>query len=229
MSEKRKFVKERKEKEVIFYLVSESTGSFEGNVWFVNNSDEILDEVRSDCGGFATFDDEVATMEMPNPMVYENVQPSEAVLIDTYNAMFDSDFMVCFGVAITSPSFGKNKSYSSGMSKGGNSDAVIHWKPLPEEIPDPDNPNKLLAPEKAAAEYMKRTGCFLDKSVSLNRGDLRMDYAAKRLAPSGVLLEKPSHREGKVIEYEFSEESGTVLFRTCDFEKACVFIETLRK
>jgi hypothetical protein len=57
---------------------------------------------------------------------------------------------------------------------------------------------------------------------------LKMDYAADRLAPSGLLLEKNYYRNKSVTEYVFSEMSGELVFRTCVYLKACVFVETLK-
>ena len=223
MTKDRKFPTNLRSKEHVFYFMSEGIDHFSGNVWFVNNSDETLTEVHSACGGFFSDDDDTIIMSTaPNPAVFKAVKPQEAVHIDHYDSFSDDGFLIEYAVDITAPSFEKK------LFKDSSLNATLLWTPLPQQLYDPDNPDELLSPEKAAADYMKRTGRSLDKKISLNRGDLLMDYAAKRLAPSGVIMEKCCHHDGNVTEYKFSDESGNLLFRTCVFLQACLFVESLR-
>ncbi|PHR59899.1 MAG: hypothetical protein COA47_08955 [Robiginitomaculum sp.] len=226
----RKFPETLRDAENIFYLQLQSIDMLEGDIWFVNNSDETLLEVSNSSGGFAGGTDgdveDIVTMSTPKPTVYKDVKPKEAVRIDTYNEIFDGDFYIEFGAEITSPSFGK-KHLKGELLKGGDPNATLLWTELPE-MPNPDDAAELLSPEKAANDYVDRSGQYLDKSISLNRGDLRADYAAKRLAPSGLLLEKTNHRNGRLTEYKFSDDGGKTIFHTYDFMRACLFIEALR-
>ena len=214
MTTDRKFPEELRDPENIFYLESEGC-----HIWFVNNSDETLTKVSSSSGGFADADDESITMEGKNPKVYKDVKPKEAVLVDKYDMFFDGDFMIEFAVDVTAPSFGQ-KQFKSELKKGGSPNATLLWKDLPKEV---------SPPEKSAQDYIEQSGNYLDKSINLNRGDLTQDYASKRLASSGLQLQKAKHRNGTVTEYKFSDVNGNVIFQTCEFERACVFVETLKK
>lgn len=227
----RKFPEKLRDSENIFYLQYESNRMGEGDIWFVNNSDKTLLEVSNASGGFAGGTDggvdDLVTMSVPKPTAYENVKPKEAVLIDRYNEVYDGDFYIEFAVDVTSPSFGK-KHFASEVLKGGDPNATLLWVELPE-MPSPDNAQRLMPPKKAANDYMSKSGRYLDKSINLNRGDLRADHAAKRLAPSGLLLEKPEHRNGRVTEYKFTDAADEIVFHTFDFERACQFVETLKR
>jgi len=233
----RKSLEELRSKEHIFYLMSERRVGAQWSprdiwffdVWFVNNSGEILTEVANSSGGYETVDDEVITMTTLHPKVYKDVKPKEAVLISRYDEMYDSDSVIEFAADVTALSFGKQR-FSGECTKGVVPDATLLWKPLPQEIHDPDNPGELLSPEKAASDYKKKTGrCLvLNRFTTLNLGDLREEYAVERLAPSGVQLEKESHRSGRVTEYRFKDEVGNLLFRTCDLKRAGAFVNAMK-
>ena len=220
MEKSRRYPEYLRSEDELFYL--------EGNydVWFVNNTNEVLTKVTTNSGGCITADDDVVTLA-PNSLIYEDVKPKEAVQIDELD-MYIADFIIEFSVDVAAPSFGR-LSLRSGAEKGGNTGATLLWKPLPPDTCDPENPSELLAPEKAASDYMEMTGNYLDKSIFLNRGDLKMDYAARRLAPSGVVLKKFLHRNGRITEYLFTDIERTHIYRTCNYEKACLFVEGLRK
>ena len=230
MANDRKFTEYLRSDEHVFYLMPEPiAGSIEVEIWFVNNSDEVLKEVYSSSGGFATVDDDdVAPMSTPKATKYKDVQPKEAVLIDRYDPIFDGDFLIQFGVCVTAPSFG-TKEFNSEPQKGGAPSATLHWKPLPPELTDPERIEAFGSPEEAALSYVERTGRYLDKMVSLNSGDLRMDYAAKRLAPTGLSLDKKHYRGGSITVFIFRDESENVVFQTCELRKAAEFVNNLKK
>ena len=230
MTERRKYPDDLRDEEHVFYLMTEEIeDSIEKNIWFVNNSDEILQEIYNTSGGFATVDDGVISMtaKEDNPR-FKNVKPKEAVLIDLYDPIFDGDFVIQFCETITADSFG-TKEFCSQSRKGGLPNATLHWKPLPPESIDPENPGEMLSPEKAAFDYVERTGRYLEKSVSLNSGDLRMGYAHDRLAPTGLLLEREYFRNGDVIVFKFKDRSRAVVFQTCVLSKASEFVRNLKK
>ena len=226
----RKFLNKLRSDEHVFYLTPEQIeGSIEAEIWFVNNSDEVLTEVFNSSGGFASVsDDYAASMSTTSEVTkYKDVQPQEAVLIDIYDPILDGDFLLQFGVCVTAPTLG-TKEFNSEPQKGRVPSATLHWKPLPAELTDPDQTEAFRAPEEAALGYVKRTGRYLDKLVSLNSGDLRMDYAAKRLAPTGLSLEKKYYRGGSITAFIFSDESGKVIYQTCELTKASEFTKNLK-
>lgn len=162
MTERRKYPDDLRDKEHIFYLMTEEIeDSIEKNVWFVNNSKETLNEVYNTSGGFTTADDVVIPMtHREDNERLKNVKPGEAVLIDLYDPIFDGDFVIEFCVTITADSFGTKK-FCTESCKGGNPNGTFHWKSLPPDSVDPENPDEQLSPEKAALDYVHRTGRFL--------------------------------------------------------------------
>ena len=73
-----------------YALITESFGAFDTLLYFVNCSDDVLRKIKSSKGGFITLDDTVASLEGKED-AYRNVLPGEAVLVDKYNAVYDSD------------------------------------------------------------------------------------------------------------------------------------------
>jgi hypothetical protein len=125
----RKYLKDLEDDENIFYLMSESDDGLIWDVWFVNNSNEVLTSVSNSSGGFATVDDDVIPMTTVDAHIYRNVQPKEAVLIDEYDVHFDGDFMITFGADVTASSFG-SRHFSARLKKGEIPNAVLYKKPL---------------------------------------------------------------------------------------------------
>jgi len=98
---KRRFPAKIADSDGLFYLTSWGGQEYENDVWFVNNSDETLDYVRPSSGGFATSDDDVIPMIQSRDTVeYRDVEPGEAVKIDAYHIVYDSDFAISFGVDV---------------------------------------------------------------------------------------------------------------------------------
>lgn len=225
MKHKRSFPEALKSKEHIFYIFSESGDQLEHDVWFVNNSDEVLSEVRGTSGGFETADDEVAN-RAPSIAAYNDVRPGEAVVIDMYHEIYDSDFVMQIGVEIVSPALGK-LTLSSDLTKNQVQEATLYWKPLPREM-RLYGFLKLVSPGKIAENYKRRSGKSLDKSVSFNIGDLVQEYAARRLKSSGLQLEKSMFRDGRVTFFQFSDETGRAVFHTTIPKRAIAFINGIK-
>jgi hypothetical protein len=230
MEAKRKFIKDRRDAEQVFYLTVGGTTNGkvpESIVWFVNNSEETLDSVENASGGFATFDDEVATMTLNSPKVYRDVRPGEAVAVDTHDVMFDGDFLVQFGVTIVSPSLG-HLTLEGTLDKGGHPNETLAWKPLPPEMYDDENEGEFISPEKVAATYIQQTGNFLPKTVFINYGDLMHGYASDRLEPSGLHLKETLYHGGAATHFEFFDRADALVFQTCDPDTAYEFICALK-
>jgi hypothetical protein len=95
-----------------------------GDVYFVNNSGETLDSVSSGSCGMQTVDDDVVSVGGP-ACSYENVKPGEAVKVESYHAVLDSDFLMQLDVGVSSPSKGR-VAYRC-WAKGGVTSVVLLW------------------------------------------------------------------------------------------------------
>lgn len=99
----------------------------DGNsLYFINNTEEILDSVSVSTGGFQTCDDVVLTVSSEEDYFYENVMPNEAVKIEEYHPIFDSDFIFEVVVIVKSKNEG-NLIIKSPPEKGGVKEAVLLW------------------------------------------------------------------------------------------------------
>ena len=89
-------------------LIDNSSGvSSKSNLYFVNESDEILDTVSISSGGFFTIDSETPVSVGGNDLTYENVLPNEAVLIESYDNFYDLDYVLGVTLYIQSDKLGK--------------------------------------------------------------------------------------------------------------------------
>lgn len=227
MEMKRRFPTEIADSEKIFYLTCWSGQEYENDIWFVNNSDETLDYVRPSSGGFATSDDDIIPMTQSRDRVeYRDVKPGEAVKIDTYHIVYDSDFVISFGVDVKCPSLGE-RHFSSGLEKGNPPEVGLFWKPLPEEIKDPDDPDALIDPAKVAEAYRISSGRSLAANAFFNRGNLLYGVSGP-LETCGLQLVNQSLRDEHVTNYRFLNEGGVEVFRTMDLDRAMAFVRSLK-
>jgi hypothetical protein len=226
---RRRFPEKVSDPERIFYLECyESSRPFVSNVWFVNNSEETLDYVRPSSGGFATSDDDVIHMSPnPNRVEFKDVKPGEAVLIDVYDRFFDGDFVISWGVELKSPSLGERR-FSSGATKGSTPEMGLFWKPLPEEIKNPDDPEKLVDPAKVAEAYRRRSGMGLPANIYLNKGNLLYGDNLEVLDICGLQSVTTKLQDGHVTDYRFLDGNGDDVFRTLDLGRAIAFVRGLK-
>lgn len=99
----------------------------DGNdLYFVNDSDEVLEYVKAGIGGFITCGDDIGAISGGDGYLYEKVMPNEAVRIDTYDIMMDSDFVLQPSVEIGSGPLGKRE-FLGRPSKGGFKNEVLAW------------------------------------------------------------------------------------------------------
>lgn len=107
----------------LYFLVSENN-----ELYFVNYSNDILTEVSSTAGGIWTVDedcDELVPVGGP-AYKYESVQPKEAVKIEQYDPMSDSDFIMQVKVTVSHPSLGE-KVFRAGKKGGISKEVVLLW------------------------------------------------------------------------------------------------------
>lgn len=74
-------------------------------VYFVNNTDETLNSVSTSTNGFVTCDDEVAPVSSEG-YEYQNILPKEAIKIEEFDEVLDSDFSFQLSLKINSPRHG---------------------------------------------------------------------------------------------------------------------------
>ncbi len=98
------------------------------DLYLVNDSDEILEEVTSSRGGPVTLDDEPVTPDGSNTdYSYDDVKPREAVKVDEFDPTIDSDLWLETSVIIESTKRGL-MSFLSPTEKGGcKGDVVLLW------------------------------------------------------------------------------------------------------
>ena len=229
MEMKRRFLTELANPEKVFYLTCfAGQNAFQEEVFFVNNSDEKLDYVRPASGGFATSDDEVIPMnQKPDSIVYRDVQPNEAVMIDVYNSIFDGDFVISWGVELKSPSLGEQY-FGSDHIKGEAPNITLHWKPLPEEMENSDDPKELIDPAKVAETYKQSSGLSLPSNVEYNKGSLLYHINMGFLNTCDLHFVKESLRDGKAANYRFLDKKDVEIFRTLDLDRAMAFVGALK-
>ena len=228
MEMKRRFLTELANPEKVFYLTCfAGQNAFQDEVWFVNNFQETLYYVRPASGGFATCDDDVVpTSQSPDSVVYTDVKPNEAVFIDVYDTIFDGDFMISWGVDLKSPSLGE-RYFDSDPIKGEAPEVVLLWKPVPEEMENPDNPEELVDPAKVAETYQRTSGRSLPKDVQYNKGNLLYDINMGFLNKCGLKFSKEILRDGKSANYRFLNDDRDEIFRTLDLDRAMAFVRGL--
>ncbi len=95
-------------------------------LFFVNSSTETLAMVSTSAGGFETCDDDVVTISNGEGYTYKNVNPDEAVKIESFCPVSDSDSVFQISIHIESGILGKME-ITSPMEKGKVSGQVLVW------------------------------------------------------------------------------------------------------
>ena len=99
----------------------------ENEVYLVNNSQEALDFVIADSGGFQTVDDDdVETVKNKEPYKYIDVNPSDAVKVEEYDGYYDLDYVLQIYLKVQSPILGCIE-VASPAEKGGIGETVLLW------------------------------------------------------------------------------------------------------
>ena len=96
-----------------------------GELYFVNNTDEVLDFVSSETGGFITADDDVSCVG-GSGYSYNKVMPLEAVKIEEFDGYYDLDFVIGVTIFVKSKKEGSLK-IQSPSAKGGVGETVLLW------------------------------------------------------------------------------------------------------
>ncbi|MEA3490975.1 MAG: hypothetical protein U9R27_03665 [Campylobacterota bacterium] len=94
------------EREVVFSLMRYGQASMHGHaLYFVNGSDEVLDVVSSDIGGFTG---DLLTDDNPS-FLYKSVLPHQSVKVEEYDGYYDLDYVLGLDLYIESKRYGKIK------------------------------------------------------------------------------------------------------------------------
>lgn len=101
----------------------------ESDLFLINDSGEVLEEVISNIYGFVTSDEDVHPFSSKASYSYKNVQPGEAVKVEEYNEMLDSDFVLGLSVQVKSNRLGEIE-ISIMSTKGGIGEIVLLWDTL---------------------------------------------------------------------------------------------------
>lgn len=95
-------------------------------LFFVNHSDHVLDYVSSEASGALATGDGDVTFADGGRYHYPDVRPREAVLLDEYDMVLDSDFYIALEVHLASAALGQ-WSFST-TNKGGTGSIVLLWE-----------------------------------------------------------------------------------------------------
>lgn len=71
-------------------------------VYFVNDSSEIIKYVKPTSFGYLSTGDGTATLINNNNRIYHNVLPKEAVLVDKFHLVYDSDSQIGLSIELDS-------------------------------------------------------------------------------------------------------------------------------
>ncbi len=97
-----------------------------GDLYFINNTNDIIDFVSSSTGGFETCDDEVLPISGKD-YHYENVMPQEAVKIEGYDNYYDLDYVLQVEIIVKSEREGTLQIISPPKKGGVKKETVLLW------------------------------------------------------------------------------------------------------
>ncbi len=95
-------------------------------LYFVNDSDETLEFVKAEDGGFTSVDDGAVSVwtKEGKGFLYRDVLPREAVKVAEFDDYYDLDYLLAVSVIIKSPVRGVVK-LSTPLEKGGTKECVL--------------------------------------------------------------------------------------------------------
>lgn len=95
-------------------------------LYFVNNSDEILDVVSTHTGGCETCDNEVVRISDDVGFTYRSVKPNEAVKVDEYDEFYDLEYLLQLSLRIESKTQGCINILTR-PAKGSIEEVILLW------------------------------------------------------------------------------------------------------
>lgn len=114
-----------RDKQTVLY----SLMSYKGDLYFVNDSKEVLKHVSSSLFSFMTVDDDDVLTTTDNiGFSYDNVLSNEAVKIESYDPEVDCDYMSGLNLYVESNTFGKLEIRPRSFTKGGIKPQVLMYE-----------------------------------------------------------------------------------------------------
>jgi len=96
------------------------------SIYFVNESDDVIDKLIYSSGGMCTVDDDDVVSVSVREKFYNNVLPGEAVKISEYDVIYDSDYVLQYEVTVMVGNCSDD--YRTMPFKGGFREEVLVWK-----------------------------------------------------------------------------------------------------
>ena len=113
-------------KPVLWLVPKANEGKRGREMYLVNLSDEVLDEVVANSGGCETTDLGVMAITDNGGVKYENVKPNEAVLVEYYDEYYDLDYLLQISMEVKSAKIGHIRILAP-SKKGGVEELVLVW------------------------------------------------------------------------------------------------------
>ena len=100
-----------------------------GDLYFMNNTNDIIDFVSSSTGGFTSSDDDTLMINngVDSGYHYKNVMPQEAVKIEEYDDFYDLDYVLWVEIVLKSEQEGTLQIQSPSEKGGIKKEAVLLW------------------------------------------------------------------------------------------------------
>jgi hypothetical protein len=97
------------------------------DLFLVNSTDEIIDEISADSGAMQTIDSAGVSLDSPNGYFYTEVKPNQAVKVDEYDGYYDLDYLIQVYITIRSKTLGEIE-IRTPLSKGGiEGNTALMW------------------------------------------------------------------------------------------------------
>lgn len=98
----------------------------DNELYLVNHTNQIFDQVLVATGGFQTLDNNVMPISGHNMLTYKKVKPDDAILLDTFDGIYDLDYLFQVSMIIQSDKFGCFE-IRSPTEKGEIQETVLLW------------------------------------------------------------------------------------------------------
>jgi len=108
----------------LLWVAIDHQGGYVEDIYLVNETGKTLENVIVSTGGCQTFDDDLLTLT-GSDNEYKNIADGDALKIDSYDRMADSDYILQINIKIQID--GKQIKLRSLVAKGGFKEEVLLW------------------------------------------------------------------------------------------------------
>jgi hypothetical protein len=108
----------------LLWVAIDPQGDFVEDIYLVNETGETLENVIVSTGGCQTFGEDLLTLA-GSDNEYKNIEDGDALKIDSYDEMADSDYILQINIKIQID--GKQIKLRSLVAKGGFKEEVLLW------------------------------------------------------------------------------------------------------